>query len=122
MINLKTKWFSKWAKKYKISDNKLLEGINNIQSRLSVNNLGSHIYKVRISRSGKGKSGGFRTILVYNKNDRAIFLYGFGKNEQENISKTELSYFKKIGRDLLKLSDIELSNSIRNNIFQEVNE
>jgi len=120
MKNLKTKWFSKWANKNKLSDKKLLEGISNIDSGFSTSNLGSNIYKVRIARKGEGKSGGFRTILVYNKNDRAVFLYGFSKNEQSNISKTELNYFKKLGADLLKLSDDELVLSIERKILQEV--
>ena len=120
MMNLKTKWFSKWANKNKISDEKLLEGINNIESGYSSSNLGSNIYKVRIARSGEGKSGGFRTILVYNKNNRAIFLYGFSKNEQSNITKSELYYFKKIGNDLLKISEDELLHSIKSKALQEV--
>ena len=98
----------------------MLEGIDNIESGFSTSNLGSNIYKVRIAKSGKGKSGGFRTILVYNKNNRAVFLYGFSKNEQSNISKTELNYFKKIGADLLKLSEDELVLSIKSKALQEV--
>jgi len=30
--------------------------------------LGSGLYKVRLALQGKGKSGGYRTLLIYKKN------------------------------------------------------
>ena len=79
---------------------------------LSAPSLGSHLYKVRIKREHSGKSSGFRTIIVYKENDRAIFLYGFGKNEKENIDKVELKYFKKLGKDLLELTSDQLKKYV----------
>jgi len=35
MYKLKTKWFSKWAKKQKLVDNKLLTAIEDMQNNLS---------------------------------------------------------------------------------------
>jgi hypothetical protein len=43
--------------------------------------LGGGLVKQRIARPGQGKRGGYRTILAYRQNDRAIFLFGFAKNE-----------------------------------------
>lgn len=117
---LKTKWFTKWARKNDIADKHLNEAVKNIESELSTANLGANIYKVRLSRKGSGKSGGFRTILVFKASERAVFLYGFAKNEQDNISKTELAMFKKLGKDLLLLNQQELITAIKSNALQEI--
>lgn len=122
MKKLKTKWFTKWAKKNDVSDKYLNEAVQNIESELSAVNLGTNIYKVRISRKGSGKSGGFRTILVFKASERAVFLYGFAKNEQDNISKTDLAMFKKLGKDLLLLNQQELETAIKSNALQEIEE
>ena len=81
MIRLKTKWFNKWAKKQKISDEKLLESIDNIENNLSSVNLGGGLYKVRVSGENSGKSSSYRTIVVYKALERAVMVYGFKKNE-----------------------------------------
>jgi hypothetical protein len=117
MKKLCTKWFKKWARKANLSDENLLEAIENIENGLSVADLGGNIYKVRVQRPGKGKSSGFRTIVVYRVEEKAIFLYGFGKNEKSNIDKQELSYFKKLGNDLLALNEEQINNSIKKQIL-----
>ncbi len=122
MKKLKTKWFTKWAKKNDIADNSLNDAINHLESDLSSVNLGSNIFKVRIARKGSGKSGGFRTIVIYKENDRAVFIYGFAKNELDNISSKELEYFKKIGKDLLNLNKHQLETAIKNKALQEIGE
>ncbi len=117
MKKLCTKWFKKWARKTNLSDENLLEAIENLENGLSVADLGGNIYKVRVKRPGKGKSSGFRTIVVYRIEEKAIFLYGFGKNEKSNIDKQELSYFKKLGSDLLALNEEQINNSIKKQIL-----
>jgi len=117
MRKLCTKWFRKWFMKANLSHKDLLEAIGNLEKNLSVAELGGNLYKIRIKRSGRGKSSGFRTIVVYKKEEKAIFLYGFGKNERSNINKTELQYFKVLGGDLLKLDSKQLIESIEKNVL-----
>ena len=117
MKKLSTKWFRKWAKNANLNNETLLEAINNLEEGLSSSGLGNHLYKVRIKREHSGKRSGFRTIIVYKENDRAIFLYGFGKNEKENIDKVELQYFKKLGNDLLGLTTDQLKRSVMQEIL-----
>lgn len=107
MLKLKTKWFNKWSKKNIIADDKLLKAIDAISNNLGIVDLGGNLYKVRIPRPGKGKSGGFRTVVVFKEYDRAIFLYGFSKNEKDNLDEEELKYFKKLGKDLLGIDKKE---------------
>ena len=117
MRKLCTKWFMKWAKKAKLNELDLLEAIDNLEKGLSVAELGGNLFKIRIKRAGKGKSAGFRTIIVYNKEEKAVFLYGFGKNEKANISKTELQYFKKLGSDLLTLDAEQITDLTKKQIL-----
>jgi len=117
MEKLCTKWFNKWAKKSNVSNESLLEAVDNLKKGLSVADLGGNLYKVRVHRLGKGKSSGFRTIVVYRSEEKAIFLYGFGKNEKSNISKKELTYFKVLGSDLLALDAEQISNSLEKQIL-----
>jgi len=112
MKRLSTKWFKKWSKKVKLTNDDLLVAISDLEDGLSTIDLGSHLFKVRVKREHSGKSSGFRTIIVYQEGEKAIFLYGFGKNEKENIDKAELQYFKKLGNDLLALDSEELEESI----------
>ena len=114
---LSTKWFKKWSKKANLSNQNMLEAIKDLEAGLSTADLGNHLYKVRIKRASSGKSSGFRTIILYKEKDRAIFLYGFGKNEKANINKAELRYFKKLGNDLLALTLDQLKQAIEQKIL-----
>lgn len=112
MKRLTTKWFKKWSKKVKLSNQNLLDAINDLEAGLSTVDLGNHLFKVRVKREHSGKSSGYRTIIVFKADDVAIFLFGFGKNEKENINKNELQYFKKLADDLLSLNSEQLEKAI----------
>ena len=86
----------------------MLDAVEDLEKGLSTSDLGGNLYKVRVKGSNRGKRSGFRTIVVYKEKDRAIFLYGFGKNEKANIDTSELQYFKKLGSDLLALDSQQL--------------
>jgi len=120
MIKLSTKWFYKWAKKSKLKDQDLLDTVDNLINGLSTADLGSNLFKVRVKREHSGKSSGFRTIVVYKENEKVIFLYGFGKNEKENISKKELLYFKKLGNDFLALDENQIKQLIETKSLFEI--
>jgi len=119
MKKLVTKWFRKWSKKSKIDLSDLQDTIRNLETGSSSTNLGDNLYKVRVKRKHGGKSSGYRTIIVYQENNRAIFLYGFAKNEKDNISKLELDTFKKLGNDLLSINDEDLLKLIINHTLYE---
>jgi len=122
MKKLKTKWFNKWAKKQKLSNERLLLAIEDMQNNLSSVNLGGGLYKIRVSLEHSGKSSAFRTIVVYKENDRAVMVYGFMKKEQENLSASELKSFKTLSKDILALSDEALIHAIENKVFIEIGE
>lgn len=51
--------------------------------------LGGDIIKQRVARPGQGKRSGFR-MLIGIRPDLAIVLFGFAKNERDNIEMTSL--------------------------------
>jgi hypothetical protein len=120
MKKLSTKWFRKWSKKANLSNQDLLETIQNLESGLSVSDLGGNLYKVRVKREHSGKSAGFRTIIVFKSGDKAIFIYGFGKNEKDNINKSELQYLKKLGHDLITLDPRQLKLAISKGVLLDL--
>ena len=62
--------------------------------------LGGGLRKVRVARTGGGKSGGYRTIYVFGGMQMPLFLVTvFAKNEKDNLSKTEQA-------DLVALSKV----------------
>ncbi len=66
--------------------------------------LGGGLVKLRLARRGAGKSGGFRTVLAYRRDDRAFFIHFFAKNVAENISDSDLDDLKDYGKILLEMS------------------
>lgn len=68
--------------------------------------------KQRIARSGAGKSGGYRAIILYRRNRRAFFVYGFPKSERESIEDDEEEAFKKAAKFVFDLSDENLVSLI----------
>ncbi|MBF0377268.1 MAG: type II toxin-antitoxin system RelE/ParE family toxin [Desulfamplus sp.] len=120
MKKLMTKRFAKWASKANIPEKELITALTELEAGNFDANLGGCIYKKRIRFEGQGKSGSGRTIICYKKDDRAIFIHGFAKNEKENLSKQELNAFKELAVILLGLSDTAITTAIKNGDFIEV--
>jgi len=115
-----TKHFSRWASKQKISQDDLSLALTEIQAGNFEASLGGHIYKKRIKFKGQGKSSSGRTIICYKKENRAIFIHGFAKNQKSNLSKKELNIFKELSKILLNLSTEEVLIAINNGDIIEV--
>src|SRR5687767_14588440 len=89
MLIFKTKVFTRWATELGVTDENLVNTIDEIQRGLFDVNLGGHVYKKRVPIGNRGKRGGTRTILAYKAQDKAIFMLGYAKNKRENITKKE---------------------------------
>ena len=59
-------------------------------------------------------------MVATQKVDRWVFLYGFEKNERDNISKKELKIFQEMAVDLLKLNDRQVDLALSEGEFVEV--
>ena len=118
----KNAWFSRFARKQKISDRSLIEAIGRADQGLIDADLGSGVIKQRLAREGQGKSGGYRTLIFYRSGDKAFFMFGFAKNDQSNLEKHEEVQFRKAAAHVLTLSDEQIDKLIENGQFSEVNE
>ena len=67
------RWFAKFAAKEKIGNAALVDAVRRAERGLIDADLGSGLIKQRIARRGGGKSGGYRSILVFRSGDRAMF-------------------------------------------------
>lgn len=99
----KTKEFTKFARKADLGNAELLEAANAVASGLSDADLGGGVFKQRIAREGGGKSGGFRTIILFKVGGHSFFVHGFAKNEKANITPKELKALKKLATTFLSL-------------------
>lgn len=108
----KTKWFSRFARKERLSDAKLVAAVREVEHGLQDGDLGGHLVKKRMARAGAGKRGGYRTILVYRRGNRVVFLYGFAKNEKDNLSPVELQEYQKAAQLYLRLSEADIGKAL----------
>jgi hypothetical protein len=121
MENLMSKWFGKWAKKSRILTSNLLLAIKNVDNGNAVD-LGGGLYKVRIARENQGKSGGYRSLLIFKKDNIALFIHGFAKNEQDNISESELALFKKQAKYIFSFDETKIQKAIEAGEFIKLKE
>ena len=116
----KNKWFAKFASKEGISDEKLIKAVEDAEAGNIDVDYGGGVIKQRIARPKEGKSGGYRSIILYRKENRAFFVYGFAKSVMENIDKTDVKGFKKLAKVMLDLTDEELKILLKNKEIEEV--
>ncbi len=116
----KTRVFARWARKEGVTDRVLLAAVAEMESGLVDARLGGGLFKKRVGLPGGGKRGGARTIVAGNFRDRWIFLYGFAKNERDNIDQKEERDLKRIGGALLELDWTALKQLLESGKLLEV--
>lgn len=116
----KTKPFVRFTDGERIDDAALLEAVDRAASGLVDADLGGGVIKQRIARPGQGRSGGFRSIVLFRRGDRAIFAYGFAKNARDNIRRDELRAFRRLAEQMFALTDKDLSKAMANGTIVEV--
>jgi len=121
MRAFKTKWFARFAKREAIADEALREAIERAERGLIDADLGGGLIKQRVARPGSGRSGGYRTIIAYRSGNRAVFLDGFAKNEQDNIPAEELAELRVIAQNWLNAGPQTIRNAMENGLLLEMN-
>jgi len=116
----KNGWFEKFARKEKIEDAALCEAIANADKGLIDADLGNGVIKQRVARPGAGKSGGYRTIIMYRTHERAVFVYGFAKSGKANLDPDELKAYRLAAKLVLALSDTQVSAEVEAGRWMEV--
>jgi hypothetical protein len=77
-----------------------------VAARAADADLGGGVFKQCVARAGEGKSGGFRTIVLFRGGTHVFYVYGFAKNAKANISRSELAAFRKLANIFLSLDSI----------------
>ena len=116
----KNAWFERFARKQRIADTALIDAVRRVERGQIDADLGGGVIKQRVARVGQGKSGGYRTIVLYRQEQRAFFIFGFAKSEQANIDDEEEAQFKKMAKELLALSDEQMTVLVEKGRFSEV--
>jgi len=116
----KTKWLARFARRERITDGSLREAIDRAERGIVDADLGGGLIKQRVAREGQGRSGGYRMLVAYRERGRAVFLYGFAKNEQENIGQDELTSLREIAAAWLDADAKRIAKAIGDKELQEV--
>ncbi|MEQ1696498.1 MAG: type II toxin-antitoxin system RelE/ParE family toxin [Hyphomicrobiaceae bacterium] len=116
----KTKGFARFARQERIGDEALCDAISRVERGLVDADLGGGVIKQRIPRKGQGRSGGFRTIVLYRIKDRAVFVDGFAKSSQDNIDGDDLELFRELAADFLSYDGKQIGKLIKAGAWIEV--
>ena len=116
----KTRGFARFAREEMIRDEALAKAIRQAEAGLIDAQLGGGLIKLRIARPGAGKRGGYRTLIAYQAKSRAVFLFGFAKNERENIDPDQIDELKEFASGFLRQSDSEFDDDIAQGRLQEI--
>jgi hypothetical protein len=98
-----TKAFARFARKASLSGERLLEAAAEVAAGAFDADLGGGVFKQRVAREGGGKSGSFRTIIVFQAGGHSFFVLGFAKSDKANVSAKELKALKALATLLLGL-------------------
>ena len=121
MRTFKTKAFARFAHREGIDDAALCEAVERARSGLVDADLGGGVIKQRIARKGGGRSGGFRTIVLFRRGELAFFVYGFAKSGRENLRRDELATFRRLADEYLALEASGLATAQAVGAIIEVN-
>lgn len=104
-----TKSFRRFSRRERIDKDRLCEAVQRAERGLVDADLGGWIIKQRVARKGQGRSGGYRALIVYRAHERAVFLYGYGKNERDNIDQDELVRLRRAAHEMLTWNDQQIA-------------
>ncbi len=92
----KTKEFARFSRREDVDDERLCEAVDRAEGGLVDADLGGGLIKQRIARKGQGRRGGYRTLMAIKTKSRAVFVYGFAKNERDNNGPDELEFWRRV--------------------------
>lgn len=119
-----TRYFSRFAKHEGLSDEKIVDAIDELVNGLHDGNLGGNVYKKRVPLAGRGKRAGARTIVAIkiatNVSSNAFLLYGYPKNKRDTITHEEESAFKKLAEQYFGMTAAAINRLLKQGELIEV--
>lgn len=116
------RWFAKFASREGISNATLVAAIDQANRGLTDADLGGGLIKQRVARQGGGKSGGYRTLVFFRREQRAIFAFGFAKSDKADLSAVELRTYKQAAKIVLALTQAQIDREVNEGRMFEVND
>lgn len=107
MERYKLRDFAKWARKAGLTDSALSKALDEMAAGLLGDRLGANVFKKRVALPGQGKRGATRAIVIFKKNDVAVFLYGYSKKEKSDLTSKEEEQLRTFSKAFLRLDSIE---------------
>ena len=120
MRGFKNRPFARFARKAGLDDEVLRQAIDSAERGLVDADLGGGVIKQRVARQGGGKSGGFRTIVLFRFGERAFFVHGFAKSDLGNIRADELAACRVLAPHLLAYDDAALAVAVEAGALLEI--
>ena len=115
-----SRWFQRFSRKEGIADAALREAVARADKGQIDADLGGEVIKQRIARPGRGRSKGYRTIILLRRGEKAFFVYGFSKSQRANIDDDEEQHFKETAKHVLALTEKQLAELVKRGDFTEV--
>jgi hypothetical protein len=116
----RNKSFTRFAKKAHLDDATLRRAVDDAERGSIDARLGGGVIKQRLARPGKGKSGGFRAIILYKAHVLAFFVHGFAKKDRDNIRDDELAALKLLAAQMLSYDDRAITRAVESGTLIEV--
>ena len=116
----KTKEFIRFARTEGITDARLCEAVGRAERRLIDADLGGGLIKQRVARPGQGQARRLSNHDGIPHPERTVFIYGFAKNERDNIGPDELEFWRRVSRAFLRMDDARLELMIEQQELSEV--
>ena len=98
----------------------LCEAIEQAERGLVDADLGGGLIKQRVARAGQGKRGGYRMLIAFRSKLRAVFLFGFAKNELDNIDDDQLATLRETAAVWLAADAQKIERAIKDGLLIEV--
>lgn len=116
----KTRFMARFCRSEGISDQMLADAVARAERGLVDADLGGGLIKQRVARPGKGRSGGWRTLIAYRRENRAVFVFGFSKSDRDNIGQAQAADLRSAADDVLSLASGEIAAKLADGSLQEV--
>ena len=109
----KTAWFSKAAKKARITDDELCSAIRQVMLG-QADDLGGGVFKKRLSKNM------YRSLVLAKGLHYWVYAYLFAKKDRANIDDDELASFRALAALYAQKSDADLAKEVQFNELVEI--
>ena len=98
----------------------MIEAIERANRGLIDADLGGGVIKQRVARPVQGRSGGYRTLILFRVGSRAVFAFGFAKSDQANVAPADLVLLRDAASMTLALTENDIARLVATGELIEV--